>query len=206
MGSNDISCTLDNERQQHTVNVAAFLIDSFPVSNSDFLRFIKSGGYHAQQWWAPAGWQWREEHCIEHPLYWRQERQGQWREITLTGARPLALDQPVICVSWYEADAYARFVGKRLPTEAEWEKAASEQYLQESGHAWEWTSSWFHPYPGFAAHPYEGYSLPYFDQQHRVLRGGSWATQPHVRRTTFRNWYQPWMREIFAGVRCVKDQ
>lgn len=206
MGSNDLATTLDNERQQHTVNVAAFFIDPWPVSNNEFLYFIESGGYHARQWWTPAGWQWREKHGVEYPLYWRRKHSDDWCEVSLTdGARSLALDQPVTCVSWYEADAYARFVGKRLPTEAEWEKAVGEDYLQASGHVWEWTSSWFQPYPGFAAHPYDGYSAPYFDQQHYVLRGGSWATQPHVRRTTFRNWYQPWVREIFAGVRCVRD-
>lgn len=206
MGSNDRAVTLDNERQQHTVTVAEFFIDPFPVSSNEFLHFLESGGYHTRQWWTPAGWQWREKHSLEHPLYWRRGSSGGWWEISLTGTRPLALAQPVTGISWYEADAYARFVGKRLPTEAEWEKAASGHYLQASGHVWEWTSSWFQPYPGFVAHPYDGYSLPYFDQQHRVLRGGSWATQPHVRRATFRNWYQPWVREIFAGVRCVTNE
>jgi formylglycine-generating enzyme required for sulfatase activity len=73
------------------------------------------------------------------------------------------------------------------------------------GNVWEWTATWFQPYRGFAAFPYEGYSVPYFDRQHRVLRGGSWATRRHVLRPTFRNWYQPWVREIFAGFRCAKD-
>lgn len=206
MGSNDLATTLDNERRQHKVNVPEFFIDSLPVSNSDFLRFIDSGGYHTSCWWMPAGWQWRKENDVKHPLHWRRGPSGNWCEISLTdGTRPLASDQPVTCISWYEADAYARFVGKRLPTEAEWEKAACSEYLQDSGQVWEWTSSWFQPYPGFSAHPYDGYSLPYFDQRHRVLRGGSWATQPHVRRATFRNWYQPWVREIFAGLRCAQD-
>src|SRR5581483_11470082 len=161
---------------RHTVSVAEFLIDRYPVSNGDYLRFIDRNGYHTLQWWTPAGWEWRTKHGVEHPLYWRQARPGNWCEVNLAGTRPLALDQPVICVSWYEADAYARFVGKRLPTEAEWEKAAREGRLEDVGRVWEWTSSWFQPYPGFSAHPYDGYSLPYFDQQHCVLRGGSWAT------------------------------
>ncbi|MEW6300427.1 MAG: SUMF1/EgtB/PvdO family nonheme iron enzyme, partial [Thermodesulfobacteriota bacterium] len=240
---------LDNERPQSLIDLPPFLIDRFPVTNGEFLRFVRAGGYHNPSWWTPEGWQWREQSRVEHPLYWRQTPGGEWTEIGLTPARLLPLDHPVSNVSWYEADAYARFAGKRLPTEAEWEKAAvwdpdrnrklpypwgEEQpdghhcnfnatvggttavgrYAEYQspygcadtlGNVWEWTSSWFRPYPGFAAYPYEGYSVPYFDQQHRVLRGGSWATRRHVLRPSFRNWYHPWVREVFAGFRCAKD-
>ena len=205
MGSNDISCTLDNERPQQIVSTAGFCIDRLPVTNQDFLTFIESGGYRTPHWWTPSGWRWREEHMVEHPLYWRRAGSEEWKEITRDGGRALSVDQPVSGISWYEADAYARFVSKRLPTEVEWEKAARGGYIHDCGRVWEWTSTWFQPYAGFTAHPYEGYSVPYFDGQHRVLSGGSWATQAHVRRATFRNWYQPWVREIFGGVRCVKD-
>jgi ergothioneine biosynthesis protein EgtB len=224
MGSNDIAQTLDNERPQHSVFVPAFLMDRCPVTNADFLAFVAGSGYHERSCWSPEGWRWREQHSVEHPLYWRRQQSGEWIEIGVQQSGPLRLQHPVQGVSWYEADAYARWIGKRLPTEEEWEKAASwgperqEKLLSPRedrnpglatsmlGNVWEWTATWFQPYGGFTAFPYEGYSVPYFDWQHRVLRGGSWATRRHVLRTTFRNWYQPWVREIFAGFRCAKDR
>ena len=205
MGSDDIGETLDNERPRHEVRVPAFSIDRWPVTNGEFLRFIERGGYEDPSCWSADGWQWCQQQAIRHPLYWREITVGHWVELDFAQAYPLALEQPVRCVSWYEADAYARWVGKRLPTETEWEYAAVSDRLSGVGHAWEWTTTWFHPYPGFRAHPYEGYSVPYFDQHHRVLRGGSWVTREHVRRPTFRNWYHPGMRAIFSGFRCAKD-
>lgn len=249
MGSNDIAHTLDNERPQHAVSVPAFLIDRYPVTNTEFLVFVTSGAYHERSCWSEEGWRWREHNKVEHPLYWRKQHRGQWVEIGLHESGPLPPCHPVQCVSWYEADAYARWIGKRLPSEEEWEKAAcwdperAEKHLYPwgagepdsctsnrnafsegttrvdqpaagrspygcedmLGNVWEWTATWFQPYVGFTAFPYEGYSVPYFDRQHRVLRGGSWATRRHVLRPTFRNWYQPWVREIFAGFRCAKD-
>ncbi|NOT55948.1 MAG: ergothioneine biosynthesis protein EgtB [Deltaproteobacteria bacterium] len=205
MGSDNRGTTLDNERPRHVVAVNDFEIDHYPVSNREFLQFVIRGGYGNSQWWSTEGWRWRTQQRITHPLYWRQSATGEWMEIGGDAVAPLALDRPVMNVSWYEADAYARFARKRLPTEAEWEKAAQSGLLAMTARVWEWTSTWFHPYPGFVAHPYAGYSVPYFDNQHRVLRGGSWATQPHVRRETFRNWYHPWVRTVFAGVRCARD-
>jgi ergothioneine biosynthesis protein EgtB len=205
IGSDNLGETLDNERPQHDVSVAAFSIDRWPATNGEFARFIEDGGYSNATWWSAEGWQWRRQQHVNHPLYWRKLNGGRWVELNFSQAHPLVTDQPVRCVSWYEADAFARWTGRRLPTEAEWEYATTSEALCGVGQVWEWTATWFHPYPGFLAHPYDGYSVPYFDQQHRVLRGGSWVTAQHVRRSTFRNWYHPWMRAIFSGFRCAKD-
>ena len=110
---------------------------------------------------------------------------------------------PVIHVSWHEADAFARWAGKRLPTEHEWE--AAHDRLDGVGVAWEWTSSEFRAYPGFEAFPYREYSEVFFGDEHRVLRGGSWATHPSVMRPSFRNWDLPQRRQIFSGIRCARD-
>ena len=125
--------------------------------------------------------------------------------VAATGFRegPDRLDEqnpqaPVTCVSWFDADAYARWRGARLPTEEEYEAAAPEP-----AGVWEWTSSWFAPYPGFRPFPYDGYSTPWFGESHRVLRGASWATAPRLRRRTMRNWYEPGFRQIPSGFRCA---
>jgi iron(II)-dependent oxidoreductase len=114
-------------------------------------------------------------------------------------------DAPVCHVSWFEAEAYAKASGARLPSEAEWEKAATHGLLAGVGRVWEWTQSYFDGYPGFAAHPYREYSEVFFGEDYRVLRGGSWATHPRVASLTFRNWDLPQRRQIFAGVRLARD-
>jgi gamma-glutamyl hercynylcysteine S-oxide synthase len=174
----------DNERRRHAVELAAFEIDRTPVTNGAYLEFVEDTG-------------------AEPPMYWKADGAGGW--VDTARGRADALDQglPVVHVSWDEADAFARWAGKRLPTELEWE--AASQRLEGIGGAWEWTSSHFLAYPGFEAFPYPEYSEVFFGDRYRVLRGGSWATHPSVMRPSFRNWDLPERRQIFAGIRCAKD-
>jgi iron(II)-dependent oxidoreductase len=174
----------DNERARHTVEIAPFEIDRTPVTNAAYTRFMEETG-------------------AEPPLYW-EAGDGGW-VLTTRGRRdPVDPGHPVLHVSWYEADAYARWAGKRLPTEQEWE--AARPHLQGVGQAWEWTSSDFLAYPGFEAFPYREYSEPFFGDTYKVLRGASWATDPNVVRPSFRNWDLPQRRQIFAGIRCARDR
>lgn len=233
---NDEIDALDNERPVHWIDLPTYWIDRYPVTCEQYRQFIQAGGYQDDLWWSAEGWQWVQTQLITQPLYWSDD--------------PRHDRHPVCGVSWYEAEAYANFVGKRLPTEAEWEKAASwhpisqhhmtypwgddrptahhcnhhhlirqttpiDAYPQGQsaygcydllGNVWEWTASWFTGYANFEPYPYRGYSQAYFDDQHRVLRGGSWATQPWALRSAFRNWYYPQVREVFAGFRCAADQ
>jgi iron(II)-dependent oxidoreductase len=180
----------DNERPAHSVDVSSFRLDRALVTNADWSRFVDAGGYSDRDAWSSAG---REEEGAQQPLSW--DGSGSPRA-------------PVQHVSFYEADAYARWAGKRLPTEAEWELAATAlpaELEHMSGAVWQWTSSPFEGYPGFEAFPYPEYSEPFFGDEYRVLRGGSAFTDPLVARPTFRNWDLPRRRQIFSGVRCAND-
>jgi iron(II)-dependent oxidoreductase len=194
----------DNELPPFELDLPPFAIGRLPVSNRDYLGFLESDGYTDRRWWCDAGWAWLEFTGALHPCYWRKEGDF-WRQRDLFEEPELRLDEPVLGLSWYEADAFARFAGKRLPTEFEWEHAAKTLGgLPGAGHAWEWTASWFKPYAGFEVGPYRRYSEPQFGEVYKVLKGGCWATIPAQRRASFRNWYNPSLRQIFAGLRLAE--
>jgi iron(II)-dependent oxidoreductase len=189
MGARPDTFAYDNERPRHMAETDAFRIARHPVSAGSWMRFSADGGYERREWWSPAGWAFRQEHDI-----------APHRAIAASDPRA-----PACHISWFEADAFARAHDSRLPTEAEWERAASSGLLAEIGRAWEWTETTFHGYPGFVARPYREYSEVFFGEHYRVLRGSSWATSPHVASVTFRNWDLPQRRQIFAGLRLAGD-
>ena len=196
MGAAAEGFAYDNERPRHIVEVPAFRIARRPVSNASWMHFSEGGGYERREWWSDEGWAWKEEHDITHD------------PAVADGHR----EAPVCHVSWFEADAFARAHGARLPTEAEWEKAttwtqgqAQAQRPLVLGAVWEWTASHFGGYPGFEPYPYPEYSQVFFGESYRVLRGSSWATHPRVASPTFRNWDLPLRRQIFAGLRLARD-
>jgi iron(II)-dependent oxidoreductase len=204
----------DNERPRHRVEVAPFVIDRTPVTNGAYIAFMEETGG-------------------EPPMYWERDGEGGWVRTAMGKTEEVDPRQPVIHVSWEEADAFARWAGKRLPTEPEWEVAAAGASrdranldelsfgcapagayadsctdcgaVQMLGDVWEWTSSDFTAYPGFAAFPYPEYSEVFFGDTYKVLRGGAWATRRDVVRTSFRNWDLPLRRQIFSGIRCARD-
>jgi iron(II)-dependent oxidoreductase len=184
IGAPELGFAYDNERPRHTVELPAFEIDRTPVANAAYVAFVEETG-------------------AEPPLYWERDGQGGWLDTARGNRTPIDPTAPVIHVSWDQADAFARWAGKRLPSEKEWEVASDR--LDGLGHGWEWTSSAFEPYPGFRAFPYSEYSEVFFGDEHRVLRGSSWATHPHISRPSFRNWDLPVRRQIFAGLRCARD-
>ena len=248
MGSDAPHVAYDNERPTHEVDLAAYRIDAAPVTNGQFLAFIEDGGYTRPELWSDEGRKWLVDSAARAPGHWEDE-DGTWMARIFGRLEPIDPDRPVIHVSWFEADAFARWSGRRLPTEAEWEKAAGwdperlemrvypwggakptvdhanlDQRLLEPapvgayprgksfygchqmlGDVWEWTASWFQPYPGFRAFPYRQYSEIFFGERYRVLRGGGWATLSWAIRCTFRNWDFPERRQIFAGFRCASD-
>ena len=203
----------DNERPRHAVELDAFEIDRTPVTNRAFAEFVADTG-------------------SEPPMYWERE-DGGWVHTAFGRREPLDPALPVVHVSWHQADAFARWAGKRLPTELEWEAAAAgtdaeranlDQLgfgcapagayadgaadcgaVQMLGDVWEWTSSDFTGYPGFRAFPYPEYSEVFFGDTYKVLRGGAWATRRDVLRPSFRNWDLPERSQIFSGLRCVRD-
>jgi gamma-glutamyl hercynylcysteine S-oxide synthase len=172
----------DNERPRLEAHLPEFRIDALPVTCGDFAAFVEDGGYRRREWWSPEGWEWAQD---------VEPRSG-------------AADAPIVHISYFEADAFARSRDARLPTEFEWEKAALSGAISGLYEVWEWTASEFRAYDGFVAHPYREYSEVFFDKGYRVLRGGSYATHPRVASPHFRNWDLPQRRQLFAGVRIAR--
>jgi iron(II)-dependent oxidoreductase len=188
LGAGPDGFAYDNERPRHRASTSRFTIGRTPVTNASWLHFAEGGGYERREWWSDEGWAWKEQYDITHHA----------------SARAGSPDAPVVHVSWFEADAFARAHEARLPTETEWEKAATSDQLEGVGEVWEWTVSHFTGYPGFVAHPYREYSEVFFGDSYRVLRGGSCATHPRVASPQFRNWDLPERRQLFAGVRIAR--
>jgi iron(II)-dependent oxidoreductase len=191
----------DNEKWAHELRLPAFAIARSAVSNAEYRSFVDDDGYVRREFWSDAGWAMRERLALEHPRYWRRDADA-WSVRRFERWLPLAADEPVRHVSCHEAEAFCVWAGRRLPGEAEWECAASAATQRWGcGRVWEWTSSRFGPYPGFVPDPYEEYSAPWFAEEHRVLRGGSFATPPRLLRPTWRNFYKPERADMFCGFR-----
>ena len=193
----------DNELPAQRINLEAFQIARNPVSNAEYLGFMEAGGYTQHDLWSEAGWNWLQLAGAHHPDHWRQDDRGWWYGIGLDGPFDLDPNAPLMGINRYEAEAFARWVGARLPHEFEWEVACRSNLLEGTGQVWEWCDNTFFPYEGFRAFPYDGYSQPWFDGKHYVLRGASRYTRTDLRRPSFRNFYEPDKRHIFAGLRLA---
>jgi iron(II)-dependent oxidoreductase len=202
LGAQGRGFAFDNELPAHRVDLSSFTIDAEPVTWGAYLPFLEAGGYEDLRWWTPEGRAWlaglrrREPAGLRHSHGgWQQMRQGNWCDVQAA--------QVVVHLSAHEADAWCRWAGRRLPSEAEWECAALTRPGFRWGHVWEWTSSHFQPYPGFTPHPYRDYSQPWFGTR-RVLRGASLATAPAVAHARYRNFFEPHRRDVFAGFRSAR--
>ena len=252
-GSHDEPFVFDNEKWAHPVEVRPFAIARAPVTQGEFAEFVEAKGYSRQEFWSEPGWLWCQSARAEHPVYWKREASGRWLRRNFDRWLPLEPHFPVLHVNWWEAEAYCRWAGRRLPSETEWEVAASAEPAQLGGeladekrrfpwgndapareHAnlgwramgavdvnafsagdsafgcrqmmgnvWEWTANDFSHYPGFEIDPYREYSQPWFGT-HKVLRGGAWPTQPRLLRNTWRNFYTPDRRDVWAGFRTCR--
>jgi iron(II)-dependent oxidoreductase len=202
LGSDERGFSFDNERSAHDVEVPEFEIDAQPVTWAQYVEFVEDGGYDEPRWWSADGWAWAQQQARRCPRHVEQLRGG---VLARRGSQlvrvPLA--QPAMHLSWYEADAWCRWAGRRLPTEVEWELAAHQGASRgfRWGDVWEWTATTFRAYPGFAPDPYRDYSQPWMGGTHKVLRGASFATRARMKHPKYRNYYPPQRDDIFAGFR-----
>jgi ergothioneine biosynthesis protein EgtB len=196
----------DNEQPRHKTFLQPYELANRLVQSTTWLQFIADGGYRTPALWMSDGWTQVQTDGWQAPLHWR-EADGRWLQMTPAGLLPLDPDAPVRHICWYEADAFARWAGARLPTEAEWEAAGNSTEMREmTGHVWQWTASAYSPYPGFVPPPgaigeYNGK----FMINQMVLRGSSVATPPGHARPTYRNFFHPDRRWQFSGVRLARD-
>jgi ergothioneine biosynthesis protein EgtB len=206
IGHHGDSFCFDNETPFHSVYLQPYRLASRLVRNSEWLAFIADGGYRTATLWMSDGWACAQAAGWTAPLYWR-DMDGEWWQMGLHGLVPLDPDAPVRHISWYEADAYARWAGARLPSEAEWEAAAASPGIAELiGHVWQWTGSAYSPYPGYR--PVAGAVGEYngkFMINQMVLRGASLATPAGHTRRSYRNFFHPDKRWQFSGVRLAAD-
>lgn len=198
----------DNELPRHRQFTEAYSLASRLVTNGEYAAFINEGGYRDPALWLSEGWDWLRANALEQPIYWLRGEAGNWQEFTLHGLQTLDSQAPLLHISYFEADAYARWAGARLPTEFEWEAAVAKHadLGQAYGTAWQWTSSSYAPYPGFS--PAEGaigeYNGKFMVNQY-VLRGSSCVTPEGHARLSYRNFFPVTARWQFSGIRLAKS-
>ena len=208
LGSAVEGFSFDNERPQHSVSVPEFEIDAQPVAWSQYVEFVDDGGYDREELWRPEGWQWLQALAQgdgrRAPRYVDQigVASGAVMQTRFGTAHRMLGNQPAMHMSWYEADAWCRWAGRRLPFEVEWEVAAHTAARRGFlwGNVWEWTGTTFRGFDGFTPDPYQDYSQPWFFG-HKVLRGASVATRARMRNPKYRNFYLPERDDMFCGFR-----
>jgi len=216
IGHDDQSFCFDNEMPVHRQFLEPYTLASRLVTNREYLAFVESGAYENPAVWLSEGWDWVQTQQLMHPLYWQKSEEdgARWHAFTLYGLQALNLDAALTQISYFEADAYARWVGARLPTEAEWEHAVMRSLpgadmktdsMQFFGNCWQWTSSSYSPYPSYetAAGALGEYNGKFMSNQY-VLRGSSCVTPDGHSRATYRNFFPATARWQFSGIRLAR--